>query len=130
MLGRFAPAISLLAVAALAVSSAAHADPIHMACSGGMLLQSNKVDEDYVLSLTIDLSAGTATVGGYEPVGVIPPTPEKIGNDEVRFARKTAQGALIGIVDGVTGEAGITFRVNTPREKFFSGFCKPVSTRF
>ena len=118
MLGRCAPAISLLAVAALAVSSAAHADPIHMACSGGMLLQNNRVDTDYVLSLTIDLSAGTVTVGGYEPVGVIPPTSGKIGNNEVQFIGKTAQGALSGAVDRVTGKAEITFRVNTPQERF------------
>jgi len=126
MLFRYVPAISLLAV----VGSVAHADPIHMACSGGVLLQNNRVDTDYVLSLTIDLSAGTVTVGGYEPVGVIPPTAEKIGNDEVRFNGKTAQGALSGVVDRVTGEAAITFRVNTPQERFFSGFCKPIPTLF
>jgi hypothetical protein len=101
-----------------------------MACSGGVLLQNNRVDSDYVLSLTIDLSAGTVTVGGYEPVGVIPPTPEKIGNNEVRFNGKTDQGTLSGIVDRATGEAEITFRVNTPQERFFSGFCKPVPTLF
>jgi hypothetical protein len=95
-----------------------------------MLHQDNRVDTDYVLSLTIDLSTGTVTVGGYEPVGVIPPTREKTGNDEVRFVGKTAQGALSGIVDRVTGEAAITFRVHTPQEKFFSGFCKPVPTLF
>jgi hypothetical protein len=121
---------SLLAVAVLAVSSAAHADPIHLTCSGGMLLQNNKVDADYVLSLAIDLSAGTVTVGSYEPVGVIPPARGKIGNNEVRFNGTTDQGTLSGAVDGVTGEAEITFRVNTPQEKFFSGFCKPVPTLF
>jgi|HubBroStandDraft_6_1064221.scaffolds.fasta_scaffold314748_1 hypothetical protein len=96
-----------------------------------MLLQNNRVDADYELSLTIDLSAGTVTIGGYEPVGVIPPpAPGKIGNNEVRFIGKTDQGALSGAVDRVTGEAEITFRVNTPQERFFSGFCKPVPTLF
>ncbi len=54
----------LVAVAVLAISPIAHADPVHMACSGGMLLPNRKVDTNSVLSLTIDLRAGAVTVGG------------------------------------------------------------------
>jgi len=53
----------LVVVAVLAISPIAHADPVHMACSRGMLLPNSKVDTNSVLSLTIDLRAGAVTVG-------------------------------------------------------------------
>jgi hypothetical protein len=82
----------LVAVAVLAISPIAHADPVHMACSGAMLFPNRRVDTNSVLSLTIDLRAGTGTVGGYQPVGMLPVFPvspesgiQDSENNEVSF---------------------------------------------
>jgi hypothetical protein len=98
------------------------------------MLSNNKVlDTNAVLSLTVDLPAGTVTVGGYPPVGIIPPIPAKPGisnteNNEVSFFGSTSQGVLSGDVDRVTGEA--YFHFNTPQEKFFVGNCRPAQKLF
>ena len=127
----------LVVVAVLAISPIAHADPVHMACSRGMLLPNSKVDTNSVLSLTIDLRAGAVTVGGYQPVGILPifPATPKSGiqdteNNEVSFIGSTIQGVLSGSLDRVTGEANITFNVLTPQERFFGGACRPAQKLF
>jgi hypothetical protein len=126
----------LVAVAVLAISPMAYADPIHMACSGGMLLPNSKVDTNSVLSLTIDLRWDSDS-RGYQPVGILPafPAMPKSGiqdteNNEVSFIGSTIQGVLSGSVDRVTGEAKITFNVLTPQERFFSGICRPAQKLF
>jgi hypothetical protein len=123
----------LVAVAVLAISPIAHADPVHMACSGARMLPNRRVDTNSVLSLTIDLRAGTVTVGGYQPVGILPASPESgvqdSENNEVSFIG-SIQGVSSGSVDRVTGEANITFCVHTPQERFFSGICRPVQKLF
>jgi hypothetical protein len=127
----------LAAVAVLATSQIAHADPVHMECSGGMLLPNGKVDANTVLSLAIDLRAGAVIVGGYQPVGILPaiPAPPESSipdteSNEVSFIGMTMQGILIGHVDRVTGSATITFQGHTPKEEFFSGICKPAQKLF
>jgi hypothetical protein len=131
---RYVPAM-LVAVAVLAISSVAHADPVPMKCSGETLLPNGKVDRNSVLSLTIDLQAGTVTVGDYTPLGILPAIPASPGTldserNKVSFIGKTIQGALHGNVDRITGEAHIFFQVKTPQERFFSGICKPVRKLF
>ena len=135
MLDKFSkhfPAISLLA-AAVAISSVAHAGPVHMKCSGEMLLPNGSVDTNHVLSLTIDIIAKTVKVAGYEPLVIlpeIPASPKSIipaENDEVSFMGKTILGGwLHGSVDRITGEARVVFWDDTPEKEFFSGICKPA----
>lgn len=122
----------LVAVAVLAITPIAHADPVHMACSGAMMFPNRRVDTNSVLSLTIDLRAGTVTVGGYQPVGILPAFPaspesgiQDSENNEVSFIG-SIQGVSSGSVDRVTGQTIITFYVNTPRERFFNGICRPA----
>jgi len=102
-----------------------------------MLFPNGRVGTNHVLSLTIDLHAGTVTIGGYQPVGILPaiPAAPKSGiqdaeNSEVSFIGSTIHGVLSGSVDRVTGEAKITFQLKTPKEKFFSGNCKPAQNLF
>lgn len=128
---------TLVAVGVLAISPIAHADAVHMACSGEMLLPNSKVDTNSVLSLTIDSRAGTVTVGGYQPVGILPAPPaspksgiQDPGNNELSFIGSTIQGVLSGNVDRVTGKANITFNVHSPEERFFSGICRPAEKLF
>jgi hypothetical protein len=132
---RYVPAM-VVAVAVLAVSSTTRADPVDMTCSGGMLLPNGRVNSDHVLSLTIDMTAKTVTVGGYDPLGFFPEFPASPGSpntekNEVRFMGKTDLGGwLIGSVDRITGEANISFQDHTPKEEFFSGICKPARKLF
>jgi hypothetical protein len=129
---------ALVAVGVSAISPIAHADPVHMACSGGMLLPNRKVDTNTALSLTVDLRAGTVTVEGYQPVVILPAIPASpksgitldTGSNEVSFVGPTIHGAVSGSVDRVTGKANITFRPHTPQERFFSGFCRPAEKLF
>jgi hypothetical protein len=126
----------LVAVAVLAISPIAHADPVHMACSGQMMLSNNKVqDTNAVLSLAVDLRAGTVTVGGYAPLGIYPafplsPSKEIQETNEVNFVGTKAEGGVIGSVDRVTGEAHIFFKAQTPQEQFFNGICRPAQKLF
>jgi hypothetical protein len=137
MLDKFSKyAISLLAVAVLAVSPMAHADPVHMTCSGQRLLPSGAVDMDSVLSITIDLGAKTVTVAGYQPLVIIPAIPASPGvpnteNNQVSFIGKTIPGGILsGSVDRITGEANVIFQGETPQEEFFRGVCKPAQKLF
>jgi hypothetical protein len=130
------PAISLLVAAAvMVISPIAHAEPVHMSCSGAKLLPNRRV-ENSVLSLTIDLGAKTVTVGGYQPLVVMPAIPASPGipnteNNQVSFIGKTILGGVLsGNVDRITGEANITFQANTPEEEFFSGICRPSQKLF
>src|SRR5260221_5799472 len=127
MTDRFLKFAAIAAIGVLAVSPAAHADPVHMACSGEMLLPNKGVDTNTALSLTIDVPAGAATVGGDQPVSILPSTPagpgiSDGGNNEVSFFGATTQGVLSGRVDRVTGEANITFHTGTSQERFLNGF--------
>ncbi len=88
----------LVAVAVFAISAMAHADPIHMACSGGMLLPNSKVDTNSVLSLTIDLRAGTVTVGA---TGGNPPS--NPSNGKVRDSGYGKQRSVLHWVDDPGG---------------------------
>jgi hypothetical protein len=93
---KYVLAVSLLAVAVLAISPIAHADPVHMKCSGQRLLPNGRVDMDSILSLTIDLGAETVTVGGYEPLTIMPeipasPAAPNTKNNEVSFIGETTQ---------------------------------------
>jgi hypothetical protein len=137
-LRRYVPAILLLAVAVSAMSPVARADPVHMACRGQMLLPNKSIDTTAVLSLKIDLRALTVTVGGYQPVGILPPIPasQKSGiikeaeSNEVSFIGTTIGGVLSGTLDRVTGDANITFQKDKPQERFFSGICRPTERLF
>lgn len=129
--------ISLLAAAAvLAVSPIAHAEPVHMKCSGQRLLPNGRMDMDSVQSLTIDLRAGTVTVGDYQPLTILPEIPASPGvqnteRNTVSFIGKTILGGVLsGSVDRITGKANITFQTNTPKEEFFSGICRPSQKLF
>jgi hypothetical protein len=102
-----------------------------------MLLPNRRVDMSSVLSLTIDLRAGTVTVGGYQPVGMLPvfPVSPEAGiqdseNNEVSFIGSTIHGVLSGSVDRVTRQAIITFNLRTPQERFFNGTCRPAQKLF
>ncbi len=128
---------ALVAVVMLVTSTAAHADPVYMACTGQMLLSNKRVDMKATLSLTIDLRAGTVTVGGYQPVVILPaiPAPAKSGikdteRNELSFMGSTIHGMLSGSVDRVTGEANITFDVHSAEERFFSGICRTAQKLF
>jgi uncharacterized membrane protein len=97
-----------------------------------MLLPNRKVDMNSVLSLTIDVRAGTVTVGGYQPLAILPATSASSAteNNEVSFIGSTIHGVLSGTVDKVTGKANITFQLQKPQEQFFSGICRPAQKLF
>ncbi len=120
----------MVAVVMLTISPIAHADPVHMACSGQMLLSSKRVDTDAVLSITVDMIAEKVTVGANEPVSFLPPIPGT-ENNEVHFIGATTHGGVLhGHVDRITGETTVVFWANTPKEEFFSGNCRPAKKLF
>jgi hypothetical protein len=126
---------ALVAIVMLVTSTAAHADPVYMACTGQMLLSNKRVDMKATLSLTIDLRAGTVTVGGYQPVGLVPAIPAAPGipnteSNMVVFFGATSQGVLSGRVDRVTGEASVHFSPDKPQDQFFDGVCRATQKLF
>lgn len=61
----------LVIVAALLIGSAANSEPIHLACEGAMRAnepQHKRLDEKYLMSLVIDLSARTVKPEGHPSV--------------------------------------------------------------
>jgi hypothetical protein len=126
---------ALVAIGVLVIGPMAHADPVYMACTGQMLLPNKKVDMNATLSLAIDLRAGAVTVGGYQPVGLVPAIPAAPGipnaeSNMVVFFGATSQGVLSGRVDRITGEASVHFSPDTPQDQFFDGVCKTTQKLF
>jgi hypothetical protein len=124
-------------IVSLAFSPIARADPIHMVCSGKTLLTNRTVDTNTVLSLTVDLRTEMVTVGEYQPVAILPAIPGpptfpglRDNGNVVRFRGPTINGVLRGTVDRITGEANITFQLNTPQERFFRGICRTAEKLF
>jgi hypothetical protein len=61
----------LVIVAVLLIGSAANSEPIHLACEGAMRAnepRQERLDEKYLMSLVIDLSARTAKPEGHPSV--------------------------------------------------------------
>ena len=128
----------LVAVAALAISPIAHADPVNIACSGAKLLPNGTITNT-ILSPTVDLRAGTVTVGDNQPAGILPaPAPPESGLDQSKIIERRnelsftgpKEDNLFGRIDRVTGEANIFFQPKTPEEQFFHGTCKPALKLF
>jgi hypothetical protein len=99
------------------------ADPVHLACNGGMRVvnANNVVAENYTVSLAIDLQAGTLTVDGYEPVQIVDDR-----GDTVVFEAKpeTKTGVSTGTLNRITGAASIHIIKSTRGLHIFEGTCK------
>src|ERR1700730_3125347 len=108
----------LLIVAALVIGPAANSEPIRLACEGAMraneIRHDSRLDEKYLMSLVIDLSARTVKPEGY------PSVPLK-GSDEedvVAFATpRASDDVLDGMINRMTGEALIHF-LTVPMHEF------------
>jgi hypothetical protein len=86
----------LVAVTALAISPIAHADPVNIACSGAKLLPNGTITNT-ILSPTVDLRAGTVTVGDNQPAGILPaPAPPESGLDQSKIIERRNELSFIG----------------------------------
>lgn len=107
----------------------ARADRVHLACDGEMrVLPTGEVDEKYVLTLTIDLRARTATVGSYAPV----PMSSKSEGDTVVFQAEpdSTYGVSTGTLDRFTGAASIHIITLTHGLYMFHGTCRAAQKLF
>jgi hypothetical protein len=129
MVHALAPAGRWIAVAAvLVIGSAANAEPIHLACEGAMRANEprrERLDEKYLMSLVVDLSARTVKPEGH-------PVPLKGSVDDedvVAFASpKVSDDVLDGRLNRITGEALIHFLTDPMYE--FHGRCHRAESLF
>lgn len=119
----------LIATTALAINAPAHAT-VRLVCHGKTLLADGLVDGRSALSLTIDDRAGTVTVGGFQPVGILPSISTSPSEEEVGFIGSTSRGLIHGDVNRITGRSNITLQGETDREQFFSGICRTAQKIF
>jgi hypothetical protein len=113
----------LVIIAALVVGPAANSEPAHLACEGAIETGTTAVQEKYLMSLVIDLSARTVKIEGHPAVPIKGPVDE----DAVAFASpKTADDVLNGSVNRITGEVSIYF-LTDPVYKFHGRCHRPQS---
>ena len=106
MVHALAPAGRWMAVAAvLVIGSAANAEPIHLACEGAMRAnepRQERLDEKYLMSLVVDLSARTVKPEGHPSVPLKGSVDDE---DVVAFASpKVSDDVLDGRLNRITGE--------------------------
>ena len=120
----------LVIVAALLIGSAANSEPIHLACEGAMRANEPRHDwrleEKYLMSLVIDLSARTAKPEGHPSV----PLKGSVDDQEaVAFASPRASDDVMdGRLNRITGEALIHFLTDPMYE--FHGRCHRAELLF
>jgi hypothetical protein len=119
----------LVMVAALVVGPAANSEPIHLACEGAMRANEprhERLDEKYLMSLVIDLSARTVKPEGHPSV----PLKESIDDEDVvAFASPRASDDILdGRLNRITGEALIHFLTDPMYE--FHGRCHRAESLF
>jgi hypothetical protein len=124
------PAMRLLAiVAALIIGPAANSEPIHLACEGAMRAnepRQERLDEKYLMSLVIDLSALTAKPEGHPSVPLKGSVDDQ---DIVAFASpRASDDVLDGRLNRITGEALIHFLTDPMYE--FHGRCHRAESLF
>src|SRR6516162_9812897 len=120
---------SLLVVAALVSGPAANSEPIHLACEGAMRANEPRHDwrleEKYLMSLVIDLSARTAKPEGHPSV----PLKGSVDDQEVVVASPRASDDVMdGRLNRITGEALIHFLTDPMYE--FHGRCHRAQPLF
>ena len=119
----------LVIVAALATSPAASSEPIHLACEGAMRANEarhDRLDEKYLMSLVIDLSARTVKPEGHPSVPLKGSVDDE---DVVAFASpRAADDVLDGRLNRLTGEALIHFLTDPTYE--FHGRCHRAEPLF
>ena len=120
----------LVIVAALVIGSAAYSEPIHLACEGEMSAMKSgtigRLDEKYLMSLVIDLSARTVKPEGHPSVPLKGPVEDQ---DIVAFASpRASDDVLDGRVNRITGEALIHFLTDPMFE--FHGRCHRAQSLF
>ena len=120
----------LVIVAALLIGSAANSEPIHLACEGEMSAMrsgtTGRLDEKYLMSLAIDLSARTVKPEGHPSVPLKEPVDDE---DVVAFASpRASDDVLDGRVNRITGEALIHFLTDPMYE--FHGRCHRAESLF
>jgi hypothetical protein len=119
-----------MAVAAvLVIGSAANAEPIHLACEGAMRAnepRQERLDEKYLMSLVVDLSARTVKPEGHPSVPLKGSVDDE---DVVAFASpKVSDDVLDGRLNRITGEALIHFLTDPMYE--FHGRCHRAESLF
>jgi hypothetical protein len=130
MIRAHVPAMRLLAiVAALVIGPAANSEPIHLACEGAMRAnepRQERLDEKYLMSLVIDLSARTAKPEGHPSVPLKGSVEDE---DIVAFASpRASDDVLDGRLNRITGEALIHFLTDPMYE--FHGRCHRAESLF
>jgi hypothetical protein len=121
---------SLLAVAALVSGAAANSEPIQLACEGAMRAnearQDWRLEEKYLMSLVIDLSARTAKPEGHPSV----PLKGSVDDQEVVAfgSPRTSDDVMDGKLNRITGEALIHFLTDPMYE--FHGRCHRAQPLF
>jgi hypothetical protein len=119
----------LVIVAALVVGPAANSEPIHLACEGAMRAnepRQERLDEKYLMSLVIDLSARTVKPEGHPSVPLKGSVDDE---DVVAFASpRASDDVLDGRLNRLTGEALIHFLTDPMYE--FHGRCRRAEPLF
>ena len=120
----------LVIVAALVSGAAANSEPIQLACEGAMRANEPRHDwrleEKYLMSLVIDLSARTVKPEGHPSVPL-----RGSGDDEDVMAFATPRASddvLDGRLNRITGEALIHFLTDPMYE--FHGRCHRAESLF
>ena len=120
----------LVIIAALVIGPAANSEPVRLACEGAMtaneIRQNWRLDEKYLMSLVIDLSARTVKPEGHPSV----PLKERVDDEDVvAFASpKASDDVLDGRLNRITGEALIHFLTDPMYE--FHGRCHRAESLF
>jgi hypothetical protein len=120
----------LILVAALVIGQTANSELIHLACEGAMRANEPRhdwrLDEKYLMSLVIDLSARTVKPEGHPSVPLKGSVDDE---DVVAFASpRASDDVLDGRLNRITGEALIHFLTDPMYE--FHGRCHRAETLF
>jgi hypothetical protein len=119
----------LVIVVALVIGPAANSEPIRLACEGAMRANEPgyaRLDEKYLMSLVIDLSARTVKPEGHPSVPIKASIDDE---DVVAFASpKASDDVLDGRLNRITGEALIHFLTDPMYE--FHGRCHRAESLF
>ena len=118
----------LILVAALVIGQTANSELIHLACEGAMRANEPRhdwrLDEKYLMSLVIDLSARTVKPEGHPSVPLKGSVDDE---DVVAFASpRASDDVLDGRLNRITGEALIHFLTDPMYE--FHGRCHRAET--
>ena len=123
------PAMRSLVIVAALVIGPANSEPIHLACEGAMRAnepRQERLDEKYLMSLVIDLSARTAKPEGHPSVPLKGSVEDE---DIVAFASpRASDDVLDGRLNRITGEALIHFLTDPMYE--FHGRCHRAESLF